>query len=451
MKKIVVSFAIVVFLVYAPVTLAKANLAEEVRVAMKNAATFFRSISTNGGYAGIYSLDLKSRYGEAFYEKAKKTEIWVQPPGTPSIGQCYLRAWRITGDKYYLDATREVAKALVWGQREIGGWDHRVDVAHLESDKAVPVRTKGRCTFDDDITQGALKFLIDADSVLDEAWLTDAIELGLGFMQKSQFDNGAWPQWYPLRGGYSDYYTYNDHAINDCIEVMLKAHAAYGRSEYLDSAEKGGDFIIISQLPKPQAGWAQQYSHDMKPAWARSFEPPGVCSAVTANNIRTLVQLYIYTKKDKYLSPVPAAIEWLERSKISDDLWARLYEVGTNRPIYGDRMDGHKVHYEYEKVSQKERSSYGWQGEYGITSAISQYRRQKAAGKNGVRPDKSNAQSKESRIQRAVQLEPNVKRIIGALDSEGRWITNNVIKCETFVRHFMTLCNYLELLNPSKP
>ncbi len=270
-------------------------------------------------------------------------------------------------------------------------------------------------------------------------------------MQKSQFDNGAWPQWYPLRGGYSDYYTYNDHAINDCIEVMLKAHAAYGRSEYLDSAEKGGDFIIISQLPKPQAGWAQQYSHDMKPAWARSFEPPGVCSAVTANNIRTLVQLYIYTKKDKYLSPVPAAIEWLERSKISDDLWARLYEVGTNRPIYGDRMDGHKVHYEYEKVSQKERSSYGWQGEYGITSAISQYRRQKAAGKNGVRPDKSNAQSKESRIQRAVQLEPNVKRIIGALDSEGRWITNNVIKCETFVRHFMTLCNYLELLNPSKP
>ncbi len=169
MKKIVVSFAIVVFLVYAPVTLAKANLAEEVRVAMKNAATFFRSISTNGGYAGIYSLDLKSRYGEAFYEKAKKTEIWVQPPGTPSIGQCYLRAWRITGDKYYLDATREVAKALVWGQREIGGWDHRVDVAHLESDKAVPVRTKGRCTFDDDITQGALKFLIDADSVLDEA------------------------------------------------------------------------------------------------------------------------------------------------------------------------------------------------------------------------------------------------------------------------------------------
>jgi hypothetical protein len=97
MRKVVVPFATVMFFIHVPIALAKANLTEEVRVAMKSAATFFRSISTNGGYAGIYSLDLKDRYGEALYEKAKKTEIWVQPPGTPSVGQCYLRAWRITG------------------------------------------------------------------------------------------------------------------------------------------------------------------------------------------------------------------------------------------------------------------------------------------------------------------------------------------------------------------
>lgn len=113
-------------------------------------------------------------------------------------------------------------------------------------------------------------------------------------------------------------------------------------------------------------------------------------------------------------------------------------------------MDGNKIHYEYEKVSQKERSSYGWQGEYGIGSAISQYRRHKAAGKTGVQPVKSGVISKESRIRRATELEPTVRRIIGALGSEGRWVTNNVIKSETFVRNFMTLCNYLELLSPPK-
>jgi hypothetical protein len=448
MKKAIFSFATVVLVYQVPISLVKADLTEEVRVTMKNASTFFRSISTKGGYAGIYSLDLKDRYGEAFYEKAGRTEIWVQPPGTPSVGQCYLRAWLITGDKYYLNATKEVAKALVWGQRQGGGWDHRVDVDHLKPGETVPVRRKGRCTFDDNITQGALKFLIDADSVLDEAWLTDAIDLGLRFMQKSQFDNGAWPQWYPLRGGYHDYYTFNDNTINDCIDVMLKAHKAYGKPEYLASAESGGDFIIMSQLSGPQAGWAQQYSHDMRPAWARSFEPPGICSAVTARNIRTLIQLHLYTKKDRYLSSIPSAIEWLQRSRISDNLWARLYEAGTNRPIYGDRMDGNKVHYEYENVSQRERSSYGWQGEYGIASAIKQYRRVEADIGKKSPPGNSRAMSRESRIQRATGLEPSVRRIIVALDGEGRWVSNNVITCGTFVRNFTILCNYLELLNP---
>jgi len=424
--------------------LASESLVGQTESAMKKSADYFRSISTNGGYAGIYSPDLEKRYGESFYEKAKPTEIWVQPPGTPTIGQCYLRAWRVTGDKYYFDATREVARALVWGQRQIGGWDHRVDVAHLTAAAKVPVRKEGRCTFDDNITQGALKFLIDADSVIDEPWLTDGIELGLAFMQKSQFENGAWPQWYPLRGGYHDYYTFNDNAINDCIDLMLKAHKAYGKEQYLACAQRGGDFIIASQLPKPQAGWAQQYSGDMKPAWARSFEPPGVCSAATARNIRTLVQLYLYTKEDRYLVPIPAAIEWLDNSRIGDNLWARLYEVGTNRPIYGDRMDGNKIHYDYNKLSERERTSYGWRGGYGIASAIGYYRRCKDAESS-----KPKALSKQAQIRRARKMEPAVRKVIAAMDDKARWISGNMITCQSFVRNFMTLCDYLEAAQPA--
>lgn len=52
---------------------------------LKKATTYFRSISTNGGYAGIYSLDLKDRYGEALYEPIKPMEIWVQPPPEPLV------------------------------------------------------------------------------------------------------------------------------------------------------------------------------------------------------------------------------------------------------------------------------------------------------------------------------------------------------------------------------
>ena len=54
-------------------------LRERAREALAKSTRFLRSISTNGGYAGIYSADLKKRYGEALYEPARKSEIWVQP------------------------------------------------------------------------------------------------------------------------------------------------------------------------------------------------------------------------------------------------------------------------------------------------------------------------------------------------------------------------------------
>ena len=444
MKKKVVCIALLTTVFVCHSALAEDALRRQAAEALKRATSCFRSISTNGGYCGIYSLDLKQRYGEATYEKAKDNEIWVQPPGTPTVGQCYLRAYKATGDKFYFDAARDVARALVWGQRQIGGWDHRVDVSHLTPDAKKPVRRQGRCTFDDKITQGALEFLIDADAVISEPWLDEAIELGLQFMIKSQFENGAWPQWYPLRGGYHDYYTFNDNSINDCIGLMLNAHRTYGDKKYLRSAMRGGDFIVMSQLAAPQAGWAQQYNHDMKPAWARTFEPPGVCSAATVRNINTLIDLYLYTKDDKYLKPIDAAIEWLNDSMLGEHLWARLYEVGTNRQIYGDRMDGNKVHYDYEKVSVKERTSYSWRGEYGVASTIRRYERVKSASNEAFADAGQRPLSKKERSRRALAMSGDVKSVIGDLDEKGRWVSGDTITCQTFVQNASMLCRYLE-------
>ncbi len=425
---------------------AENSLASQAKATLEKAVAFFRSISTNGGYVGIYSLDLIKRYGEGFYEPAKANEIWVQPPGTPSEGEVYLRAFKVTGDSMYLHASVDVACALAWGQRKEGGWDHLVDVGYMKKDAEKPVRKNGRCSLDDDLTQGALSFLMDLDQVVNESWLTGSIDLGLRFMMKSQFANGAWPQWYPLIGGYHNYYTFNDGAINDCIRIMLKAHKIYGREEYLTSAKRGGDFIILSQLPPPQSGWAQQYTHDLKPAWARTFEPPGVCSLVTARNIRTLTGLYLYTKEEKYLEPIPKAIEWLERSKIGDNLWARLYEVGTNRPVYGDRKDGNKVHYDYDKISEYERKSYSWQGSYGIDQAIAYYNKVKLRGDKDHFANNAAPLTARQRRQKAEALAPKVKEVIAALDDKGRWIRDDMIHTGDFVKNSELLCEYLELV-----
>ena len=418
--------ALFLVLVNSAPALAGDDLKQETLDTLKKATSFFRSIATRGGYAGIYSMDLEKRYGEALYEPAKPTEIWVQPPGTPSVGACYLRAYQVTGDKAYLEAARDAARALAWGQRQAGGWDHRVDVSHLEPGSKKPERKKGHCALDDNISQGALSFLMRLDQEINEEWLSESVELGLSHLMRSQFENGAWPQWHPLRGGYHDFYTFNDNTINDCIRVILEAHRLYGKKQYLDCAMRGGDFIMLSRGKAPQAGWAQQYSHDMKPAWARKFEPPGICSAVTARNIRTLVDLYLHSGEEKVLGPIPEAIDWLEKSRIGPDLWARLYEVGTNRPIYGDR-DG-KVHYTLEEISEERKTGYSWQSGYGIAGAIRYYQEAKSLGADRLLKKRSEPPSEVNRKLKALELASQVSAINRSLDDQGRWVKNKMIQ-----------------------
>ena len=55
------------------------DIAEQARSGMRKAAAFFESISVHGGYAGIYSLDSKRRYGEALYEAANTVlDKWIR-------------------------------------------------------------------------------------------------------------------------------------------------------------------------------------------------------------------------------------------------------------------------------------------------------------------------------------------------------------------------------------
>eukprot|EP01035_Chromulina_nebulosa_P060165 gene60165-82315_t len=84
-------------------------LAVEVRATMDKATTAMRAIATEGGYLWRYSADLKERAGE---NKATETQIWVQPPGTPSVGMAFLRAYEVTQEAKYLDAAKAAADAL---------------------------------------------------------------------------------------------------------------------------------------------------------------------------------------------------------------------------------------------------------------------------------------------------------------------------------------------------
>ena len=99
------------------------SLRDQAEAILKKAATYYRTqVASHGGYVYHYSPDLSRRWGEGV---ATADQIWVQPPGTPTVGMAYLAAYKATGDKFYLEAATAAAEALIYGQLEIRRLDEQ--------------------------------------------------------------------------------------------------------------------------------------------------------------------------------------------------------------------------------------------------------------------------------------------------------------------------------------
>ncbi|MDA2925639.1 hypothetical protein MYX78_00130 [Acidobacteria bacterium AH-259-G07] len=328
----------------------------EVLAAMRKATDFMMNrVSNRGGFLWHYSEDLSQGWGEV---PARKSQIWVQPPSTPTVGRMLLAAYEATGDRQYLEHAEKVAGALIWGQHPSGGWHYFIDfdmsgVRHWYREEASRWRGweefyhyYGNCTYDDDTTTSPTQFLLELYITTLDPKYRKPLFKALGFILQSQYPNGSWPQRYPLsrefpfegRPDYTSYYTFNDDVTSNNIYLLLKAYEKLGDEKYLKAARRGMDFYILSQLPSPQAGWATQYDMDMKPAWGRSYEPAAVCLDQTIGNIEDLENFYRITGDKRYLEPISRAIEWLEYSVINTDpskdfTHANFCEVGTNKPL----------------------------------------------------------------------------------------------------------------------
>ena len=91
-----------------------AALRERARTSLRKAVEFYRTkVATQGGYHVAYAEDLS--YGRSEMSEGP-TRVEIQRDGTPLVGLAYLDAYAATSDAYYLDAARDVARALVTGQ-----------------------------------------------------------------------------------------------------------------------------------------------------------------------------------------------------------------------------------------------------------------------------------------------------------------------------------------------
>ncbi|MEZ6057325.1 MAG: pectate lyase [Planctomycetaceae bacterium] len=407
----------------------------EVEGGLKKSAVYFREhVAVHGGYVYYQSLDGAKRLGEGV---ASPTQIWVQPPGTPSVGLAFLEAYSATKDPVYREAAEAAARALLYGQLESGGWTNSIDFEVTNSAKYRGGRgkQKGRnySTLDDDITQSALRFLIRADAEFgfQQSEIHEAVEYGLAALLKAQYPNGGFPQvWQgpvpeqPVRkASYPDYdwktenrikeywnmYTLNDDLAGDMTDLLILADKTYGipqqDSRYSDALKRLGDFLILAQMPEPQPGWAQQYNYAMKPCWARKFEPPAVSGRETQDVLFALTRIANHTGDKKYLTPIPAAVKWLRGSLLPDGQVARFYELQSNRPLYMNER------YELTYSDQNVPSHYGWKGR----EALDRIERDAARIAAGKPLSGSDSKSPPSPDQ--------VREILKNLDEQGRWVT----------------------------
>jgi hypothetical protein len=477
------------------------SLREEARAALRKAAVFYRTkVATNGGYAYFYTEDLTQRWGEGV---GTATQVWVEPPGTPAVGMAYLKAYETTRDRYYLDAARETAHALVYGQLKSGGWSQTIDFDPNGSRANQYRNGKGKganhSSLDDNQTQSAIRFLARVDKELGfkDAAIHEANLYALNALLKAQFPNGAFPQgWkepvarhavkkasYPEnwpriwpKEDYWNYYTLNDGLPETMTDTLLVAHEIYKDSRYLKALARLGDFLILAQMPDPQPAWAQQYNYEMQPTWARKFEPPAISGLESENAIKALMKIYRITGDRKYLQPIPKALAYLKKGRLADGRMARYYELQTNKPLYMNREPGVSgsssapgyYYFTYDDTNLP--SHYGWKQNTEVDQLEKQYqvlsksKSQVKAVPTAADLEKQyqilhKGESQSEAVPPAKVLEPQVRQIMQQLDAQGRWVTTyngerltgqpkfekgfRYIGMDTFNRNVTTLTDYL--------
>jgi hypothetical protein len=340
--------------------------------AMKRATAFMvEKVSTNGGYVWAYLPDLSRRWGEL---EARDTQIWIQPPGTGTMGHLFLDAYHATGDEYYYQAAERVAGALIWAQHEAGGWNYLADFAGDRSLREW-YDTVGRnawrmeefqhhwgnATFDDAGTGEAAKLLLRLYVEKRDPKYKPALDKAIRFVLDSQYPLGFWPQRFPLQyefshhglPDYTSYATFNDDVAGENIDFLVMCYQALGDSRVLEAITRGMNAFLIAQQGPPQPGWSLQYTLDVKPTAARTYEPRSLATHTTATNIGLLLRFYRLTGDRKYLARIPEALDWLEGLTLLPGVATAgrthptFIELGTNRPLYVHREGSNVVNGRY--------------------------------------------------------------------------------------------------------
>lgn len=293
---------------------------------------------------------------------------------------------------------KSMADTVLQYQSPQGAWPKNTDLAEPpRSPDDIPSPGGGRAnSLDNGATTLPIMFLAHVISATHESTYRESFDRGIDYLLAAQYPNGGWPQFWPLRKGYYSRITYNDNAMVRVMTVLrdvAEGQAPYGfvsgsqREEATEAVRKGIDCILKTQVIQngQRTVWCAQHDEvTLKPAWARAYEPPSLSGGESVGVLRFLMS--VENPSAEIMAAIEGAAQWLsaaemkgfrierirggdgrtDRKLISDPkasgLWARFYELGTNRPLYLDRDSVFR--YDFSEISYERRSGYSYHGSW---------------------------------------------------------------------------------------
>src|SRR5687768_5813166 len=305
--------------------------------------------------------------------------------------------------EWYASAeARAIAESVIQYQAPDGGWPKNTD---LSTPPPAPRSNAGlsadvsASTIDNNGTTMPMQFLALVAHATGETRYRAAFTRGFDYLLAAQYPNGGWPQFFPLRQGYYTRITFNDNAMVNVLTVLRDG--ATGKAPYVfvdeprrtkarAAVSRGIDIILKTQVKQNGTLTAWCAQHDEKtlaPAWARAYEPPSLSGSESVGIVRFLME--IEKPSPEVAAAIEGAVAWLksvaipglryetftgadgqrDRRVVADPsagpLWARFYEIGTNRPIFLGRDS--VVRYALSEIERERRNGYAYYGTWAAT------------------------------------------------------------------------------------
>ncbi|RXG32260.1 pectate lyase [Leeuwenhoekiella marinoflava] len=278
------------------------------------------------------------------------------------------KSWYSTGE------AKQIGSQVLHFQYDNGGWAKNIEMAEpISKSEIAKLKTKQETTIDNGATIKQLRFL---KKMIDQNYSKVYIKSfkdGVAYLLEAQYENGGWPQFYPLKKGYYTHITFNDNAMIGVLQLLYDINntdeytyiSEQTKSKIAVAIEKGVAIILELQieLDGELTVWCAQHDEKtLEPAKARAYELPSLSGGESVEILDFLMQFE--NPSDRMITAIEAGVNWFKTHSIEDKevkwiniktdtgmrrdrvvveapgaeaLWARFYSLETQQPIFVGR------------------------------------------------------------------------------------------------------------------